>query len=71
MLTKVTALTNRQLATNNYGKDLKEKLSEVEAERKALRDKLTDTKHRLKGIKTALEGAQDEAEGEKAIVAIL
>lgn len=67
----MTALANRQLATNNYAKDLKEKLSEVEAKRKALRDKLAKTEHRLKGTEAALEEAWDEAKGERAVAAIL
>lgn len=66
----MTALVNRQLATDNYAKDLKEKLSEVEAEEKALRDKLAETEHRLKGTEAALEDARVDAEGERAAAAI-
>lgn len=62
----MTALTNHQLATDNYIGDLREKLYEVEAERKALRDKLVDIEYRLKGVEATLEEARDEAEGERA-----
>lgn len=43
----------------------------VEAERKALRDKLTDAECRLKGFESPLEKAREEADGERATVASL
>lgn len=68
----MTALANRQLATNNFIGDLREKLSEVEAEWKALRNKSTDTEYRLQGIEAMLEKARGEADGEWApVVALL
>lgn len=36
-----------------------------------MRDKLADTEHRLKGVEATLEEARDEAEGERAITAVL
>lgn len=65
------ALANRQLATDSYSKDLKKKLFEMESERTMLRDKMAETKGRLKGIETALEEARDEAEGKRASFAVL
>lgn len=66
----MTALANRQLTTDNYTRDLKEKLSKVEVERKVLRDKLADIEYRLKGIEVALEEARAEAEGERATIVL-
>lgn len=65
------ALTNRQLATDSFIGDLREKLFEVEVEQNALRDKLTNAKCRLKDVEDALEKVWGEADGERATVATL
>lgn len=51
----MTVLMNHQLATNQYINNLSKKLAEVETERLALRDKLADTKEKLKGSEATLE----------------
>lgn len=59
MLTKLSILVNRQLATDAYINELRKKLSEVEYERLSLRKELIETQVRLKGSKTTLEGVRD------------
>lgn len=57
--------------TDSFIGDHREKLSEVEVKRKALRDRLIDAECRLKGVEAVLEKARGEADGERAIVVAL
>lgn len=67
----MVVLANRQLTTDNYISDLRKKLTEVESEQSALRDKLVVIEEKLKGSETALEQAWHRLEGEKVGATIL